>query len=592
MKNYYEEKFEHLALEFSVEKAKEKIVKELLYKSTQPKIGLFKNKFDMFWQSNFIKLLTVDEVQSENYILALSQYLRFGGVDKNVCVNYLKLDVQSFILAVRQSGLILQSDHNSWNVLKEIDQEIQIDALHIFFQTVKHLQAQYKHRLEIYEEIKNTINIGQITAMAFGSLYAYQYLIPNQDYFAHLPYQFDSTENNSAETVWKAFDHIVKTSRKNTKKLTEQSLALALRNKLMPFLIGEGMSVLLQDQYEFYKKLVAIKIEILNYKRNVLESFCFDKQVNYKLNNSELIYTNTKEKKDNWSEKNALLISYWLGVGAEKLLKSDAIYSLINTGDNLEANAIALSKAFGIQEQLAQVYGITEFSINNQKLNAFETMITMTLSQAHYLKDHIEKFMRFLPNSEDKLDALTQLTMHGFVIGENRMPFTFAKREEKIKRMSSWVQGASNNIKKKKMDEILSFWSCDLYDNDDVSTFQQKPFYKIDDFIFQFPWLTAYQNLNTTMTNYFRKLHKNRFELKGETNQIELTLAEKMHHLGFEVFPQLVPEFKDVGEIDLIAIHGNHVIVAEVKSTYIRSSIQEIYEYKNFTLNKEVVPLV
>lgn len=586
MKNYYEEKFEHLALEFSVEKAKEKIVKELLYKSTQPKIGLFKNKFDMFWQSNFIKLLTVDEVQSENYILALSQYLRFGGVDKNVCVNYLKLDVQSFILAVRQSGLILQSDHNSWNVLKEIDQEIQIDALHIFFQTVKHLQAQYKHRLEIYEEIKNTINIGQITGMAFGSLYAYQYLIPNQDYFAHLPYQFDSTENNSAETVWKAFDHIVKTSRKNTKKLTEQSLALALRNKLMPFLIGEGMSVLLQDQYEFYKKLVAIKIEILNYKRNVLESFCFDKQVNYKLNNSELIYTNTKEKKDNWSEKNALLISYWLGVGAEKLLKSDAIYSLINTGDNLEANAIALSKAFGIQEQLAQVYGITEFSINNQKLNAFETMITMTLSQAHYLKDHIEKFMRFLPNSEDKLDALTQLTMHGFVIGENRMPFTFAKREEKIKRMSSWVQGASNNIKKKKMDEILSFWSCDLYDNDDVSTFQQKPFYKIDDFIFQFPWLTAYQNLNTTMTNYFRKLHKNRFELKGETNQIELTLAEKMHHLGFEVFPQLVPEFKDVGEIDLIAIHGNHVIVAEVKSTYIRSSIQEIYEYKNFTLNK------
>ena len=586
MKNYYEEKFEHLALELSVEKAKEKIVKELLYKSTQPKIGLFKNKFDMFWQSNFIKLLTVDEVQSENYILALSQYLRFGGVDKNVCVNYLKLDVQSFILAVRQSGLILQSDHNSWNVLKEIDQEIQIDALHIFFQTVKHLQSQYKHRLEIYEEIKNTINVGQITAMAFGSLYAYQYLIPNQDYFAHLPYQFDSTENNSAETVWKAFDHIVKTSRKNTKKLTEQSLALALRNKLMPFLIGEGMSVLLQDQYEFYKKLVAIKIEILNYKRNVLESFCFDKQVNYKLNNSELIYTNTKEKKDNWSEKNALLISYWLGVGAEKLLKSDAIYSLINTGDNLEANAIALSKAFGIQEQLAQVYGITEFSINNQKLNAFETMITMTLSQAHYLKDHIEKFMRFLPNSEDKLDALTQLTMHGFVIGENRMPFTFAKREEKIKRMSSWVQGASNNIKKKKMDEILSFWSCDLYDNDDVSTFQQKPFYKIDDFIFQFPWLTAYQNLNTTMTNYFRKLHKNRFELKGETNQIELTLAEKMHHLGFEVFPQLVPEFKDVGEIDLIAIHGNHVIVAEVKSTYIRSSIQEIYEYKNFTLNK------
>jgi hypothetical protein len=71
----------------------------------------------------------------------------------------------------------------------------------------------------------------------------------------------------------------------------------------MPFLIGEGMTPLLQEQYELYKKLVAIKIEIINYKRNVLESFSFDKQVNYELKNSELIYTNTKDKKDNWSEK-------------------------------------------------------------------------------------------------------------------------------------------------------------------------------------------------------------------------------------------------------------------------------------------------
>ncbi|WP_156189102.1 hypothetical protein [Acinetobacter indicus] len=97
----------------------------------------------------------------------------------------------------------------------------------------------------------------------------------------------------------------------------------------MPFLIGEGMTVLLQEQYELYKKLVAIKIEIINYKRNVLESFCFDKQVNYKLNNSELIYTNTQEGKDRWSEKNSLLISYWLGIGTEKLLNSDAKYSII-----------------------------------------------------------------------------------------------------------------------------------------------------------------------------------------------------------------------------------------------------------------------
>lgn len=100
MKNYYENKFESLFLKCGSEIAKQKIVEDLLYKSSQPKIGDYKNKFDMFWQSNFISLLTIEEVRSENYILALSQYIRFNLIDKNICINYLKLDVQSFILAV------------------------------------------------------------------------------------------------------------------------------------------------------------------------------------------------------------------------------------------------------------------------------------------------------------------------------------------------------------------------------------------------------------------------------------------------------------------------------------------------------------
>lgn len=554
MQNYYENKFEFLVAEFGFEVAKEKIVQNLLYKSSQPKLGTFKNKFDMFWQSSFIKFLTVDDAQSENYILALSQYVRFNLVDKSICLNYLKLDVQSFILAVRYSGIILNAEHHSWSVLNEIKQEVNIEKLSIFFQTEEYLQSQYKHRLDICEDIKNRLNIGQITAMAFGSLYAYEYLIPNQDYFNYLPYQFDENENNSAETVWKAFDEIVKFSKKNTKKLTDQSIGLALKNKLMPFLIGEGMTPLLQEQYELYKKLVAIKIEIINYKRNVLESFSFDKQVNYELKNSELIYTNTKDKKDNWSEKNSLLISYWLGIGTKKLLNSDVIYSIINTGHNLEANAVALSKAFAVKEQLEQVYGILDFSINQQKLDAYEIMITMTLSQAHYLKDHIEKFIGFLPHAESNLHALTELTMHGFVIGENRMPFTFARQEDKIKRMSSWVKGSSNTVKKNKMEQILNFWTCDLYSEDHHSTFQQKPFYKIDNFVFQFPWLTAFQNVNTMMINYVRKLHKNRLELKSETDNIELNLAEKFKNAGFNVFCQYQPADREVGEIDLIAI--------------------------------------
>ena len=585
MKNYYEEKFDSLFTEFDPKKALEKIVEDLLYKSSQPKYFDYKNKFDMFWQSNFIKLLTVDEVRSENYILALSQYIRYTITDKNICINYLKLDIQSFILAVRYSGIILNSEHDSWGILKEISQEFDSEELCGFIQTVTHLQLQYKHRLAVYEDIQNKLNIGQITAMSFSSLYAYEYLVPNKDFF-QLPYQFDPEEKNSAEVVWRAFDEIIKTSRKNTKKLTEKSLALALKFKMIPFLLGEGMTSELQPQYDLFKKLVAIKVELINYKRNVLESFSFDSTVKYILKNESLSYLNQRNVKDNWLEKHSLLLNYWLIVGSQRLFDSDYIYRILPTGDNLEANAIALSKAFGVKEQLKQIYGIEYLKVDNVHLDLFDVMMTLSLSQAHYLKDHIHKFEQFLSDSNFNLEALSKLMMHGFIIGENRMPMTFALENDKSKKMSSWITEGSNNQKLKQMKKILKFWSFDLYDENDQSTYMQKPFYRIDDFIFQFPWLTAFQNLNTAMINYVRKLHKNRLELKSETDQIELNLAEKLDRIGFQVFCQYVPSEGNAGEIDLIAMYDNHVIVAEVKSTYIRSSIQEIYEYKKFVLNK------
>ena len=585
MKNYYEEKFDSLFTEFDPKKALEKIVEDLLYKSSQPKYFDYKNKFDMFWQSNFIKLLTVDEVRSENYILALSQYIRYTITDKNICINYLKLDIQSFILAVRYSGIILNSEHDSWGILKEISQEFDSEELCGFIQTATHLQLQYKHRLAVYEDIQNKLNIGQITAMSFSSLYAYEYLVPNKDFF-QLPYQFDSEEKNSAEVVWRAFDEIIKTSRKNTKKLTEKSLALALKFKMIPFLLGEGMTSELKHQYDLFKKLVAIKVELINYKRNVLESFSFDFTVKYILKNESLSYLNQRNVKDNWLEKHSLLLNYWLIVGSQRLFDSDYIYRILPTGDNLEANAIALSKAFGVKEQLKQIYGIEYLKVDNVHLDLFDVMMTLSLSQAHYLKDHIHKFEQFLSDSNFNLEALSKLMMHGFIIGENRMPMTFALENDKSKKMSSWITEGSNNQKLKQMKKILKFWSFDLYDENDQSTYMQKPFYRIDDFIFQFPWLTAFQNLNTAMINYVRKLHKNRLELKSETDQIELNLAEKLDRIGFQVFCQYVPSEGNAGEIDLIAMYENHVIVAEVKSTYIRSSIQEIYEYKNFVLNK------
>ncbi|MHA3078723.1 NERD domain-containing protein [Acinetobacter sp. ANC 5502] len=278
-------------------------------------------------------------------------------------------------------------------------------------------------------------------------------------------------------------------------------------------------------------------------------------------------------------------------IGSQELINSDYIYRIINTGSNFESNAIALSKAYGIHEQLKQIYGISELNINNVKLSLFDVLKTITLSQAHYLKDHIEKFEDFLGKTQNNLQAISLLMLYGFSIGQNRMPITYDWQKDKVKKMSSWIVEGDSYKKISQMNQILNFWSCDLYDEDDVSSIMQKPFYKIDQMIFQFPWLTAYQNLNTSVINYARKLHKNRADLKKETDGIEIHLGQKFQDSGFQVFTQYVPISGDAGEIDLIVIYDNHVLIVEVKSSYIRSGIKEIYEYRNFVLKKAAYQL-
>ncbi|MHA3048731.1 NERD domain-containing protein, partial [Acinetobacter sp. ANC 4639] len=460
-----------------------------------------------------------------------------------------------------------------------------------FLELVDRLQLEFQLRVEEYKKLKGEMNIGQVTAMIFGSLYAYENLIPHQDYIDKLPYQYDLNEKNSPEVVWKAFDEIVKSSNRNTKALTENSIALTLKQKMIPLITGEGLTDKLLEQYENFKRLIAIKIEILNFQRNVLESFSFDFSVNYTLDNHELIYTNKKLVKDYWSEKNSLLLNYWFMIGSQELINSDYIYRIINTGSNFESNAIALSKAYGIHEQVKQIYGIKELNINNVKLTLFDVLKTITLSQAHYLKDHIEKFEDFLDKTQNNLQAMSLLMLYGFSIGQNRMPIIYNWQKNKVKKMSSWIVEGDSYKKISQMNQILNFWSCDLYDEDDMSSIMQKPFYKIDQMIFQFPWLTAYQNLNTSVINYARKLHKNRADLKKETDGIEVNLGKKFQDSGFQVFTQYVPISGDAGEIDLIVIYDNHVLIVEIKSSYIRSSLKEIYEYRNFVLKKAAYQL-
>ncbi|UOB53656.1 NERD domain-containing protein [Acinetobacter junii] len=589
MNNYYEEKFTSLFTEFGAKIALEKIVEDLLYKSSQPKIGVFKNKFDMFWQSNFISLLTEDNVRSQNYILALSQYIRYTIHDKKICLQYLKLDLPSFILAIRYSGIILNFDHSSWEILKVISEELNIDRLDTFMETVEYLRQQYKYRLEHYDDIKNKLNIGQVTAMIFSSLYAYEYLIPHKEIIDCIPYQYDKSEDNSSETIWKAFEEIIKNARKNKVVINEKMIFRTFEKKYFPIITGENIENELVDDYETFKMMVAIKVELHNFKRNVLQSYSFNKKIDYFVKKGEFVHVSDVEN-DNWYIKNSINLAYWNHIGVLEYIKSDLFSASDLIAMSSDRGIGIISNIFGIIQQLKQVYGIDEIYINEKSISIFDALLVQTSIKMHSINEHLSIYENLL-ESYDSYEAQMIMFVSGLKSQQLKLPLLYSTILNRCSKQFSLLYGGSKKGKLQRIHDVYEFWSCDLKNTMEDFSFSHKPFLKIDDIIFQFPWISGVQNINTSVVNYLRKLHKNRLELKKETSHIELRLGSFFEKVGFKVFCSYNPLVGDSGEIDLIAIYKNHVIVVEVKSTYIRSSIQEIYEYRNFTLNKAAYQL-
>lgn len=588
--NYYESKFQEFSNSYSLDEALNNIVETLLFQGSQPKLRKYKNKFHEFWNSDFIDHLNEAHFKTENYRFAFSQYIRSGIDNLTLCERLLELDDESFIFAVRFSGIVSKVEHKSWDELKRLSDKNQRTSLQDFLSIVKKLQSAYKERQDSFQELRKQLKLGQITAMIFSSLYAYEYLIPMQDEYECLPHQIDTNETNKADSLWEVFDYIIKHSNKNMMVLNVELLGGVLKRKLIPFLIGEGLTQDLLEQYDNFNLLVAHKLEIDNFIKSEFYSFSYDLGVNYKIINEEL-FLNEKEVEveDLWFEKWSMLNNYWYFRGSEELINSNHLLRIKPSGENFEHNFNALAKAFAITLQLKETLGIEQAIFNKVENNIFDTAMVMTLSQAHYLKDHVEKFEQNNKNLP-VFQNLAVLMMDGLKQGENRLPITFAPNKDKIRRMSSWIVEGGTNQKQKKIEEILNFWTCKLND-DDQTSYAQKPFYQIDSFVFQLPWLTAFQNLNTSMINYFRKLHKNRLELKSETSNMEKKLAELFQSRGFKAYAQYQPSDTQVGEIDLVAVKDNVVIVIELKSSYLRENKKEIFEYRNFILKKAAYQL-
>ena len=586
---YFDAQYNSFALLNDDDEALSRTLEVLLFKgSTSSKFDRVSDKLDDFWASQFINSVTAQQINGENFILALSQYVRSNSVDEDTLIKLLELSQEGVISAVRQSGIIARPDHHSWKVLQTISGQLEFSKLTQFLHTAAYIQLQYQQRLKNYQVLNHKLQLDQITAMVFSSFYAYEYLMSDTDCLK-IPYQMDTNDNVSVQDIWSVFHEIITSSNIEKNKLTEKKLGQTLKAKMSPFLFSENLNHSLMKQYEDFKRLVAHKIEINLYEDQVISAYCYKLSTNYYLENGQLKLETETHDSDFFKEKFGVLAAYWQWRGANALT-DNPYFERLNRGKNLESNARALAKTQGIVLQLYEVYGIDK-AVFEQEYDLCALVFTMLLSQAHYVHDFLEAFKKLRDsNNQHAFSTLAKLMIDGVLIGQNRMPVTFATQKEKAIKMSDWIIEGSGNQKVKEMSRILDFWSKDLRDGSDAF-YTEKSFYKIDDYLFALPWMSAQKNFSTATINTFRKLYRNRESLKSETDLMENNLAGLLAKSKGRVYSQYEPSESGVGEIDAIVVSDDQVLIIELKSTYIKSNVKEINEYRNFVLKKAAYQL-
>jgi Holliday junction resolvase-like predicted endonuclease len=247
------------------------------------------------------------------------------------------------------------------------------------------------------------------------------------------------------------------------------------------------------------------------------------------------------------------------------------------------------------------VYGVDDevSSESGDTVDLFRALLSLDLMSAFFQRDFLAAFAERLDASGNWIVALRRLTMDGLREGlQNRLPLTWSDRDSKVANITGWTVTASEPKGNPRMaSAILDFWTYDmvamaerLQRNEPglQPHLFERPVLKFGATLVQLPWIVGLQNNSAAAINNLRRLGARRGQARDEARRIEAGLARLLETRGFKTLLNWKPprEVDDAGEVDLIATLGEHLLVIEVKSTFLRRSQRDAWLHASTTLRK------
>ena len=333
--------------------------------------------------------------------------------------------------------------------------------------------------------------------------------------------------------------------------------------------------------------------------------FCYDDDYRYLFEGDHLtLYPIEIPEESEWDfngRKLSALHTYWFNRAFLLHLQSGLATHQFGLPENDDSNRLAHIKAWQVFLQLDEVFGLGSEIVlpDGSKVDLFKAIHSLELMTAFFNSSYIAKYQEYLQETGNWIPALSQLMIEGLMIGENRFPLTWAEPSEKANRIKSWtVSDTYPDGDLRMAANILEFWTNDLKELRDsidkapnilTPEFHEQPIIKLGMFGFQLPWLMASQNNSTAAVNNLRRIGCRRKDKTDETHRIESRLGNLFRSKGFYVLESYQPDLEDgydPGEVDLICHQDGHILILEVKSSYLRKTKQEAWVHRTITLRK------
>ncbi|WP_210397367.1 hypothetical protein [Motiliproteus sediminis] len=605
--NYYERKFSQCTLMgLSSADAAIEVIEAYLAGKPAPRKGKRKasdNDAD-FWQCAFLWDLADDSYESLPFSLALSNYLRQERVASFPLLAHVARVTPNVVWrSVRYSGLVLRQESLRWGEIKQLANT----QPHEFGELVRICETFRQAHMERHSELESLRcqlkQLSPLELLVNSSLYAFENLLPDS--------VSESDGGIETQHCWEALNDILLwrlgLSSADDFRVTEEMLGSSLREHLSPFLFPSPEFARDHlDRYRIFGALVSAQLEFNSFMTRSVDAFCYDDGIRFEFSGSELVIVERDLRlRQIWEhngEKLARLHQYWFYRAVQVFMGSGLAEAQMGRAENSEQNQLAYIKALRTTLRLTDVYGLGE-SLQTEtglRVDLFQALLSLELMSIFYHVDFVMPYNDYLNQTGSWQQALSRLAVGGLMEGlQNRFPITWSEKKAKIESIRPWtVSEAFPNGLAKAAEAILDFWTSDLGGLSSEMRKQggtkspelfERPILKMGRYLFQLPWMTSVQNNSSAAINNLRRLGARRAEARDETARIEQRLAEQLRGHGFSVLPNYQPvrtADDDPGEVDLICFRDGHVLVLEVKSTYLRRSLKDAWLHKVTTLRK------